>query len=196
MRSGLRVRRLQRCIARGDARRARRDFGKIDALVHAIAFANKEDLARQSLRDVARRLRARARRFVVFADRAGAGAARRFNDGASVMALTYLGATQIVPELQSHGHIRKPRSKPSSAIWPSISASAAFASTRFLPDRSRPRARGKSADSRAFSTSFRRSPRCTVTSRPKTSATPPSTSRRILPPPSRPTCISWTPAIT
>ena len=28
----------------------------------------------------------------------------RFNDGASVMALTYLGATQIVPELQPHGH--------------------------------------------------------------------------------------------
>ena len=38
--------------------RLAKDFGRLDVLVHSIAFANKEDLAGKVLRHVARRLRA------------------------------------------------------------------------------------------------------------------------------------------
>jgi enoyl-[acyl-carrier protein] reductase I len=78
-------------------------FGRLDALVHSIAFANKEDLAGK----------------VFDTTRAGFGLALDvssyslialvqslrdcFNDGASIMALTYLGATQIVPNYNLMG---------------------------------------------------------------------------------------------
>jgi enoyl-[acyl-carrier protein] reductase I len=78
-------------------------FGSIDVLVHSIAFANKEDLAGK----------------VYQTSRAGFSLALDvssyslialvqslrdlLNDGASVMALTYLGATQIVPNYNLMG---------------------------------------------------------------------------------------------
>jgi enoyl-[acyl-carrier protein] reductase I len=78
-------------------------FGKLDGLVHSIAFANKEDLAGK----------------VFDTSRGGFGLAldvssyslialvaalhESFNDGASVMAMTYLGATQIVPNYNLMG---------------------------------------------------------------------------------------------
>ena len=78
-------------------------FGKLDTLVHCIAFANKEDLSGK----------------VFDTTRAGYGLSldvsayslialvqtmrEHLEDGASVMALTYLGATQIVPNYNLMG---------------------------------------------------------------------------------------------
>jgi enoyl-[acyl-carrier protein] reductase I len=84
-------------------RDALRAWGKLDALVHSIAFVNKEDLAGKvydtsrigftqaldissySLIGLVQKLR------------------EEFNDGSSIMALTYLGATQIVPNYNIAG---------------------------------------------------------------------------------------------
>lgn len=78
-------------------------FGKLDVIVHSIAFVNKEDLSGK----------------VFDTSRAGFGQAldissyslialvqklrEQLNDGASIMALTYLGATQIVPNYNIAG---------------------------------------------------------------------------------------------
>lgn len=78
-------------------------FGKLDALVHSIAFANKEDLAGK----------------VYGTTRGGFGLSldvsayslialvqalrEQLADGASVMAMTYLGATAIVPNYNLMG---------------------------------------------------------------------------------------------
>lgn len=78
-------------------------FGKLDAIVHSIAFANKEDLAGK----------------VYGTTRGGFGLSLdvsayslialvqaledRLNDGASIMAMTYLGATAIVPNYNLMG---------------------------------------------------------------------------------------------
>ncbi len=79
------------------------DFGSLDVLVHSIAFANKEDLGGQSLRDVAPGF-ALALDVSSYSLIALVSALREsFNDGASIMALTYLGATQIVPNYNLMG---------------------------------------------------------------------------------------------
>ena len=85
------------------ARSVAADHGKLDALLHAIAFVNKEDLVGK----------------VYTTSRAGFGVALdissyslialvnalvdTLNDGASVIALTYLGATAIVPNYNLAG---------------------------------------------------------------------------------------------
>ena len=97
------MRRRQRRIAGGDARRSRAHFGKIDVLVHSIAFANKEDLAGKVYDTVARGF-ALSLDISSFSLIALVSALReQLNDGASVMALTYLGATQIVPNYNLMG---------------------------------------------------------------------------------------------
>ncbi|MFY9630838.1 MAG: enoyl-ACP reductase [Candidatus Cybelea sp.] len=79
------------------------DFGRIDVLVHAIAFANKEDLAGKVF-DTSRPGFALALDVSAFSLIALVSALREsFNDGASIMALTYLGATQIVPNYNLMG---------------------------------------------------------------------------------------------
>ena len=80
-----------------------RDFGKIDALVHSIAFANKEDLAGKVF-ETSRGGFALALDVSSYSLIALVQALRdSFNDGASVVALTYLGATQIVPNYNLMG---------------------------------------------------------------------------------------------
>ncbi|MBV8074286.1 MAG: enoyl-ACP reductase [Candidatus Eremiobacteraeota bacterium] len=80
-----------------------RELGRLDALVHSIAFVNKEDLAGK----------------VYDTSRTGFGVALdissysliglvsalkgTFNDGASIMALTYLGSSAIVPNYNVAG---------------------------------------------------------------------------------------------
>jgi enoyl-[acyl-carrier protein] reductase I len=79
------------------------DFGKLDALVHSIAYANKEDLAGKVF-DTSRPGFALALDVSSFSLIALVRTLRdSFADGASVMALTYLGATQIVPNYNLMG---------------------------------------------------------------------------------------------
>jgi enoyl-[acyl-carrier protein] reductase I len=79
------------------------EYGDIDALVHSIAFANKEDLAGKIF-DTSRSGFSLALDVSSFSLIALVNALREcFNDGASIMALTYLGATQIVPNYNLMG---------------------------------------------------------------------------------------------
>ncbi len=78
-------------------------LGSIDILVHSIAFANKEDLAGK-VYDTSRSGFALALDVSAFSLVALVSALRdRFADRASVIALTYLGATRIVPNYNLMG---------------------------------------------------------------------------------------------
>jgi enoyl-[acyl-carrier protein] reductase I len=78
-------------------------FGKIDALVHSIAYANKEDLAGKVF-DTSRGGFSLALDVSSYSLIALVQALREaLNDNASIMALTYLGATQIVPNYNLMG---------------------------------------------------------------------------------------------
>jgi enoyl-[acyl-carrier protein] reductase I len=80
-----------------------RDCGKIDVLVHSIAYANKEDLAGKVF-DTSRAGFSLALDVSSFSLIALVRALRdSFNDGSSILALTYLGATQIVPNYNLMG---------------------------------------------------------------------------------------------
>jgi enoyl-[acyl-carrier protein] reductase I len=78
-------------------------FGPLDALVHSIAFANKEDLAGKVF-DTSRPGFALALDVSAYSLIALVSALRdSLSEGASIMALTYLGATQIVPNYNLMG---------------------------------------------------------------------------------------------
>jgi len=78
-------------------------FGPLDGMVHSIAFANKQDLAGKVF-DTSRGGFGIALDVSSFSLIALVGALRdSFNDGASIMAMTYLGATQIVPNYNLMG---------------------------------------------------------------------------------------------
>jgi enoyl-[acyl-carrier protein] reductase I len=78
-------------------------FGTLDTLVHCIAFANKEDLAGKVF-DTSRNGFGLALDVSAYSLIALVSALRdSLNDGASIMALTYLGATQIVPNYNLMG---------------------------------------------------------------------------------------------
>lgn len=95
-------------VSNDESLRAMRDdlsanFGRLDALVHSIAFANKEDLAGK-VYDTSRSGYSLALDVSSFSLIALVQTLREeFNDGASIMALTYLGATQIVPNYNLMG---------------------------------------------------------------------------------------------
>jgi enoyl-[acyl-carrier protein] reductase I len=78
-------------------------FGTIDTLVHSIAFANKEDLAGK-VYDTSRPGFSLALDVSAFSLIALVNALReQMSDGGSIMALTYLGATAIVPNYNLMG---------------------------------------------------------------------------------------------
>ena len=78
-------------------------FGKIDALVHSIAYANKEDLVGKVF-ETSRGGFSLALDVSSYSLIALVRALREaLNDNASIMALTYLGATQIVPNYNLMG---------------------------------------------------------------------------------------------
>ncbi|HZV76639.1 MAG TPA: enoyl-ACP reductase [Candidatus Babeliales bacterium] len=78
-------------------------LGPIDVLVHSIAFANKEDLAGKVF-DTSRGGFGLALDVSAYSLIALVSALREsFNTGASIMALTYLGSTQIVPNYNLMG---------------------------------------------------------------------------------------------
>jgi enoyl-[acyl-carrier protein] reductase I len=80
-----------------------KEFGRLDALVHSIAFANKEDLAGKVF-DTSRPGYALALDVSAYSLIALVRALRdTFNDNASIVAMTYLGATQIVPNYNLMG---------------------------------------------------------------------------------------------
>ncbi len=94
---------VEPCDVQSDERhRARlRRWGEthdsLDILVHALAFAKREDLEGGVRGHVARRLRARARRLGIFARRADPRRRGRcLRPGSSVMTLTYYGAEKVV----------------------------------------------------------------------------------------------------
>ena len=95
-------------VSNDESLRAMRDdlsanFGKLDAIVHSIAYANKEDLAGK-VYDTSRSGYALALDVSSFSLIALVQTLREeLNDGASIMALTYLGATQIVPNYNLMG---------------------------------------------------------------------------------------------
>jgi enoyl-[acyl-carrier protein] reductase I len=78
-------------------------FGKLDVLVHSIAFVRKEDLAGK-VYDTSRdgfnqALDISSYSLIALVQ----GLRESLNDGSSVMAMTYLGATQIVPNYNIAG---------------------------------------------------------------------------------------------
>lgn len=78
-------------------------FGKLDVLVHSIAYANKDDLAGKVF-DTSRPGFSLALDVSSFSLIALVQTLRdSLNGGASIMALTYLGATQIVPNYNLMG---------------------------------------------------------------------------------------------
>jgi enoyl-[acyl-carrier protein] reductase I len=78
-------------------------IGKIDGIVHSIAFVKKEDLSGK-VYDTSRDGFAMAMDISSYSLIALVGALKdNLNDGGSVMALTYLGATQIVPNYNVAG---------------------------------------------------------------------------------------------
>jgi enoyl-[acyl-carrier protein] reductase I len=79
------------------------NVGKIDGLVHSIAYVKKEDLS-GTVYDTSRDGFAMAMDISAYSLIALVGHLREnFNDGGSIMALTYLGATQIVPNYNIAG---------------------------------------------------------------------------------------------
>ena len=77
--------------------------GTIDGLVHSIAFVKKEDLSGK-VYDTSRDGFATAMDISAYSLIALVGHLKdNFNDGASIMAITYLGATQIVPNYNVAG---------------------------------------------------------------------------------------------
>jgi enoyl-[acyl-carrier protein] reductase I len=78
-------------------------FGNIDTLVHSIAFVKKEDLS-GTVYDTSRDGFSMALEISAYSLIALVNALHgRLNDGASIMALTYLGATAIVPNYNIAG---------------------------------------------------------------------------------------------
>jgi enoyl-[acyl-carrier protein] reductase I len=81
----------------------RERFGQLDVLVHSIAFVRKEDLAGKvydtSREGFAQALDISAYSLIALVQ----GLRENLNDGASVMALTYLGSTAIVPNYNIAG---------------------------------------------------------------------------------------------
>jgi enoyl-[acyl-carrier protein] reductase I len=78
-------------------------FGRLDALVHSIAFADKDDL-RGTVYDTTRKGFALSLDVSAYSLIALVSALRdALSDNASVMAMTYLGATQIVPNYNLMG---------------------------------------------------------------------------------------------
>ncbi len=78
-------------------------FGKLDSIVHSIAYANKEDLS-GNVYDTSRSGYALALEISAYSLIALARTLQeQLNDGASIVALTYLGATQIVPNYNLMG---------------------------------------------------------------------------------------------
>ena len=80
-----------------------RDYGRLDTLVHSIAFVNKEDLAGKvyttSRAGFAQALDISSYSLIALVN----ALVDTLNDGASVMALTYLGSTTIVPNYNIAG---------------------------------------------------------------------------------------------
>ena len=78
-------------------------FGKLDVLVHSIAFVNKEDLAGK-VYDTSRAGFNQALDISSYSLIAlTQGLRESLNDGASILALTYLGSTAIVPNYNIAG---------------------------------------------------------------------------------------------
>ena len=111
-------------------------YGKLDALVHSVAFAPAEELKGEFV-DTSREGFRIAMDISVYSLVALARAARPLmTDGGSIMTMTYYGAEKVVPRYNVMG-VAKAALKPAFVILPTISARTKSASTPFLPVPSR-----------------------------------------------------------
>src|SRR5947209_7183538 len=126
----------------------KQEWGSLDILIHAIAFANKEDLAnpyvQTSRQGFHLAMDVSAYSFVALARHAAPLMEGR---KASMLTLTYMGSEKVIPNYNVMGV-----AKAASVILPTIWGPRAFASTRSPPDRSRRSPRPASQDSKTCST--------------------------------------------
>jgi enoyl-[acyl-carrier protein] reductase I len=124
-------------------------WGKIDFVVHAIAFSDKDQLDGRYLETTAdnfsKTMLISCYSLTAIAQRAE----KLLTDGGSILTLTYYGAEKWMPHYNVMG-LRKPRWRRACAISRQTSARRIFASTRFRRDRSRHWRRPASAISATF----------------------------------------------
>jgi enoyl-[acyl-carrier protein] reductase I len=105
-------------------------WGKIDFVVHAIAFSDKDELTGRYV-DTSRENFGRTMDISVYSFTAIAQRAERIiNDGGSLITLTYYGAEKVMPHYNVMGVAK-------AALEASVRYLAASASTAFRPARSR-----------------------------------------------------------
>jgi enoyl-[acyl-carrier protein] reductase I len=114
-----------------------KEWGNIDFAVHAIAFANREDLkhgfSQTSRGGFALALDISAYSLVNMTR----CAIPLMDAGGSILTLTYLGAERVIPNYNVMAWPRR-HWKPRSVTWPPSSALRGFGSMAFRPVRSRP----------------------------------------------------------
>lgn len=111
-------------------------WGKIDFVVHAIAFSDKDELTGRYV-DTSRDNFARTMDISVYSFTAVAQRAERImNDGGSLVTLTYYGAEKVMPHYNVMG-VAKAALEASVRYLAVDLGGRVFASTRFRPARSR-----------------------------------------------------------
>ena len=145
-------------------------YGQLDILVHAVAFANKDELGGEFIR-TSRAGFALAHDVSAYSLVALAREARPLMvDGGAILTLSYYGAEKAVVNYNVMVWPR-PRPRPVCATWPSTWARKASASTPSAPDRCAPSPLQACRASRRCTGCSRRSRRCTGRSRSTTWAT-------------------------
>ena len=111
-------------------------WGRLDFLVHAIAFSDKDELVGRYIDttadNFAKTMLVSCYSFTAIAQRAE----KMMSHGGSMLTLTYYGAEKWMPHYNVMG-VAKAASKRRCAILPPISAPRTFASMRSRPARSR-----------------------------------------------------------
>jgi enoyl-[acyl-carrier protein] reductase I len=152
---------------------------RLDILVHALAFARREDLE-GSFVDTSRDGFALALDVSAYSLVALAREARSLlRPGSSVLTLSYYGAEKVVANYNVMGVAKAALERPS-GTWPPISAPRACGSTPSVPGPIRTLAASGIAGSSGCTATSRRSRRCGRTSPPRTSAARPSISASDL----------------
>lgn len=158
----------------------RERWGKLDFLVHAVAYSDKNEL-RGNYADTTREnfintMVISCFSFTELAKRA----APLMTDGGSLVTLTFSGGTKVMPNYNVMASPR-PGWRPAYATWHRISAGTASASTRFPPVRSA-HSPGPGSPMRASCTSTRATMRrCAVRSPSRTSVARRCTCSRTCP---------------
>ncbi len=155
------------------------EFGKIDFLLHSVAYALMDDLKRDTIATSRDGFKL-AMEISAYSLLAIADATKDImNEPASILAMTYFGGEKAVPGYNVMG-VCKAASMHAFDTPPSTSARAAFASTRSAPDQSAHWPDAARA-SKTCCRSTSRSRRWAATSRMKRSAAPEPSSSPVCP---------------